>query len=561
MFSSKSPSVIPSPLSRSTKLRWITQHWKVLGILASSLALVFVSLVGFYSAQLLFAIRSGDTHAMQRTASRLLPLANLVAPTALGDAFVLSPVRLTPQVVLQGSELSQQIHSTLEQQQSTGQANFRPLLDAAQPLQQSLQGLQRYLQQHPRLASQLERRYPKAREHLTTATTALQSATGILQTNGRWLIVLQNTDELRATGGFMGSYIVLTLENGKLLEWVVEDIYDADGQFTGFIAAPPGAKEYLSSDRGLRLPDANWNPDFPSSAQQILQFFALGERPDIKGVAAINLTLAEQILAVLGPLSLPDYDTLITSDTIATALRSERQEFFAGSISKKHLLKQLFVQLQVQLSELPPDIYAILAQQLWDAVQTKDLQLYAIDPILHKQFEQLDATGAIEVAPHTTPLMLVESNVGINKANRKVDRTIVISHQQKEIQVAVTFANHNLPVASSDLGLLASSDNQTSIGATHNGYISYLRLLTAPGWQLTSVQVDGQPTPIESERMTATYAGAELVEYGTLVRIPEQTEQTIVFVLNTTQPELAEYPIDFIRQAGIPEDQIEVRIE
>src|SRR5579859_7780532 len=92
----------------------------------------------------------------------------------------------------------------------------------------------------------------------------------ILLTNThRYVILFQNSEELRATGGFMGSYALVELQNGRLTKLDIQDIYQPDGQFYGFVEAPPGVKDYLSSGKGLRLPDANWSPDFPTSAAAI----------------------------------------------------------------------------------------------------------------------------------------------------------------------------------------------------------------------------------------------------------------------------------------------------
>lgn len=129
------------------------------------------------------------------------------------------------------------------------------------------------------------------------------SALELLMTgNHRLVVLLQNSDELRATGGFMGSYAVIELNEGVIHQLHVQDIYVPDGQFTGFVTAPPGAAEYLSSGKGLRLPDSNWYPDFPTSAQSVMQFFALGKETQIKTIVAINVEVVEELLNITGPI-------------------------------------------------------------------------------------------------------------------------------------------------------------------------------------------------------------------------------------------------------------------
>jgi hypothetical protein len=58
----------------------------------------------------------------------------------------------------------------------------------------------------------------------------------------------------------------------------------------------PGLNEYLSAGKGLRLPDANWWPNFANSAEQILYFFENNKATNYQGVIAINLRVVEELL-------------------------------------------------------------------------------------------------------------------------------------------------------------------------------------------------------------------------------------------------------------------------
>ncbi|MFZ1721260.1 MAG: DUF4012 domain-containing protein, partial [Microgenomates group bacterium] len=171
---------------------------------------------------------------------------------------------------------------------------------------------------------------------LLTDTSALltQSATAIdllSQENQRWIVLFQNNQEIRATGGFMGSYAIISLQDGVVSEIIIEDIYDADGQFTGFLSAPPGLEKYLSGGRGVRLPNANWSVDFPTASQEILQLFALSGRADVDGIIAISLPLIEDLVNIVGPLNTPDFTDPVTGETLSEILRSDREDFFPGS--------------------------------------------------------------------------------------------------------------------------------------------------------------------------------------------------------------------------------------
>lgn len=48
----------------------------------------------------------------------------------------------------------------------------------------------------------------------------------------RYLVLLQNNNEIRPTGGFPGSYAALTIDKGKITDFKVDDVYNPDGLLT-----------------------------------------------------------------------------------------------------------------------------------------------------------------------------------------------------------------------------------------------------------------------------------------------------------------------------------------
>src|SRR5688572_2330750 len=96
-----------------------------------------------------------------------------------------------------------------------------------------------------------------------------------------YVILLQNDNELRANGGFAGSYAVMNMKNGDF-NIRFEDIYTPDGQLIGHVD-PPEPIQRAFKQGGLRLRDADWEPDFPTTAKKFSWFFEKGNevKPDI----------------------------------------------------------------------------------------------------------------------------------------------------------------------------------------------------------------------------------------------------------------------------------------
>ena len=112
--------------------------------------------------------------------------------------------------------------------------------------------------------------------------------------NKDYVVLLQNNTELRATGGFMGSYARLRFRNGTLQSTKFEDIYEPDGQLYGYVK-PPAPLDKAFENGSWKLRDSNWDPDFRVSAPQIAWFFSQGGEV-VDGLVALNLTTVLKVL-------------------------------------------------------------------------------------------------------------------------------------------------------------------------------------------------------------------------------------------------------------------------
>src|SRR3989344_7519944 len=76
----------------------------------------------------------------------------------------------------------------------------------------------------------------------------------------KYLFLFQNNHELRATGGFIGSYALLDINDGVVRRFFVDGIFNPDGQLKEKIV-PPKPIQKISASWSLH--DSNWFPDFP----------------------------------------------------------------------------------------------------------------------------------------------------------------------------------------------------------------------------------------------------------------------------------------------------------
>ncbi|MDD4272047.1 MAG: DUF4012 domain-containing protein, partial [Patescibacteria group bacterium] len=126
----------------------------------------------------------------------------------------------------------------------------------------------------------------------------------------KYLVMLENSDELRPTGGFLGTYGILKIKDGDILSFDMHDIYHLDMpvQDKINIAPPEPIRKYLNDKWYMR--DSNWSPDWPTAAKTISQFYQTESNlnpevekiPKFSGVIAITPKLITDFLKITGPI-------------------------------------------------------------------------------------------------------------------------------------------------------------------------------------------------------------------------------------------------------------------
>ena len=276
----------------------------------------------------------------------------------------------------------------------------------------------------------------------------------IIGTDGKrreFMVLLQNENELRATGGFIGSYGILSFEGGKLLNFEIKDVYEADGQLKGHVEPPGPIKDYLG-EAGWYMRDANWQADFPTSSKDIQWFLDKETGRKIDGVIGINLAVAKAMLGVVGEVYVPDFKEKVNKDNLY-----EQAEFysetnsFAGSDQKASFLGGVGKQLFESIKRLKGEGKMELATAIINSLNKNEMIMDFNDPSAAKVVVDLGWDGSIYQGKCTVRacfadyLYIVESNLGVNKVNyflyRNVDETIDISNQAVGRVVRINYEN------------------------------------------------------------------------------------------------------------------------
>ncbi len=266
-------------------------------------------------------------------------------------------------------------------------------------------------------------------EMIATIAKNLPKAIGF--DNPRYYMLLnQNPNEARATGGFIGSYVIVELYKGKIESIFSDTSQRIDGQNPYSDIALPEPLKSVTAYYGIR--DANWEPDFPTSVRTIQKLYEQAGGGTVDGVIALNPGIVADILAVMGPLYMEDYDMTLTSDNFADRVQKHIEIDARGEYNAKQLLMDVIPIVMTQLLEADARQMEIIGQKIMRRLINKDILLQFSNTGLESVVNTLGWGGTIsEISSNTDYLYIIESNLGGNKSSsslvREINHTVLIN--------------------------------------------------------------------------------------------------------------------------------------
>ena len=339
-----------------------------------------------------------------------------------------------------------------------------------------------------------------------------------------YMVLLQNESELRPTGGFIGSYAILSFEGGKFLGFDVQDIYEADGQLKGHVEPPAEIKKYLG-EAGWFMRDANWQASFPLSARDIQWFLEKETGRKVDGVIGLNLAAVKSVLGVTGEIFVPDFKEKINEDNLyEQAEYYSETKFFPGSVQKASFLGAVSKQLMEEIRLAKGMEGQRLLTSVMDLLERNEIQIVLNNTQAAEELAQAGWDGAMYEGKCNPPatsqageqaciadyLYIVEANLGVNKVNYFLYRNI-----ERQVEIGEKIVKNTLKIA---------YENTAKINARPGGdYKNYMRIYVPREANVLEVNWDengsGQKKIISGEDLKISYVGNKK-EIGFLIVVP-----------------------------------------
>ncbi|MDA0208341.1 MAG: DUF4012 domain-containing protein [bacterium] len=348
-------------------------------------------------------------------------------------------------------------------------------------------------------------------EHQNTATRIAESLPGLGETlresvafsdfltdvlgheeKMRYLLLFQNPLEPRPTGGFAGSFAELDMYQGAITSIHVPGggTYDLQGQNQLFEAPP---KPLTLINPRLEFQDANWSPDFRTSAETFLTIHEASGGPTMDGVISINATVIPKLLAITGPIEMPEYQLTIDAenflfetqrmaefryrefDTAPEARENEAPKQFLADMTPKLLEKLRNLDMQGLTSVL------ILLEQ---SLMERDVLLYFSDNERQRTAHALGFDGAIKQTAGDYLRIVHTTLGGGGKTGLVIDQNVDI---RTEIASNGVITNH-LTVTKTHRGMASNS-------LEDKNEVDYIRFYVPEGSTLVSANGFEIPPP------------------------------------------------------------------
>ncbi len=388
---------------------------------------------------------------------------------------------------------------------------------------------------------------PLGQEMKTDLETVISIADSVLRTDGKektFLILFQNNLELRPGGGFIGSFGILKVRDGKLIDFSVHDTGNFDGRIPDTVKPPYPMRETLRID-AWKLRDSNYSPDFSENAKRAEEFYRMGQgKEQFDGIIAVTANVLISLLEVIGPVKIEGFPGTYSADNAILDLEYQvEQGYLKQNIAfgeRKSVMGILGLEVLHRVKALPLAKKYELFQTILDDLYRKDIQIILKDEILQEQVAASHWDGALDSMWKNDYLFLVDANLNSFKSDYFVKRsysyTVDLSQEVPKATLAVTYRH---TARARDWFV--------------KDYQTFLRVYAPKGSYLHRV-TNAAKDPVYGEFLGKKY-------FGVLVQVPIATEKTVTFAYDLPEDlEREWYDLKIQKQPGLNDVPVTVTV-
>jgi len=367
----------------------------------------------------------------------------------------------------------------------------------------------------------------------------------------RYLIIVQDPNELRPTGGFITTYGVLTLDQGKIIDFQIDSSLSLNRSIEGKIE-PPAVVKQLLGQQSWNFHDSNLDADFKISGKQMAWFYQRFKSVNIEGVIGINTNLLRFILEQTGKVLLSDNQE-VTPDNLSSL--SSNLTASKGLDIITALTQTLGNKLV--MGGIP---FSHFSRALLKAVSLHETTVWFSSP----QQQSLAQTGQISgevVVQSCHPQLSVHNcradTVYLNESNMSVNKLNYYLKRNQDIIAEIT------PTGEVNYTINYDYSYPVPAPTTQEGsYKVYYQLYIPTEGKNTTIILDSQELDPKT-LVKSSQVGLTKIEFSALLSINQPHHLEIRFTspnMLDLKKQLVPYTLAILKQPGTLNDTITVKV-
>ncbi len=365
---------------------------------------------------------------------------------------------------------------------------------------------------------------------------------GLMQVTGfpgsqNYLLIFQNDAERRPTGGFITSYATLKFRFGiPVTEF--GDVYDEKLIQKGSQPPDPTIAELIGGPffPGHGFRDGNSDPDFPTSAEELIRLYRLGyPEAEFDGVIAIDFTAFEDLANSLTP-------EISGEAGLFAAIENQVQDIDLHNPEEINSRKNFLADVAKNLIKKSFFSPKKASESIIKSLNSKHILFYFRDETLAFRAHEKNWSGELPV-PSADLLAVNEGNYGGMKSSRYLVRDVFY-----DVKFTENSRGELEPTASLNIKIMHRGDAAEPISGYYKGF---WRIFTPLGAQKIYGRVD------------RNFDDGFRKVFGRTIKMNpgEQREISLKYKLPETVLEDGIYKLKLVKQAGSANDFVRVSVK
>jgi len=364
---------------------------------------------------------------------------------------------------------------------------------------------------------------------------------GTIFGNRTYLILFENNNELRPTGGFISAYGVLEITHGFPTGLSFYDVYGEidDHEYIDPPYYPMQELLWSETYGGYTFRDANYFINFPDSATELIKFYQItNPEAQIDGIVSVDFSTLEDLVGLYEPVAAGEFS--LTQNNLFETLEAEVSDIDRHSeealSGRKDVMKDLIKNLIEKIIASPLSIRK-LSDTIIENLNEKHIIMWFEDEFMENKVATLGWANTMPAMGISSDLLAVnEANLGGMKDDRYISRNIKyeVDIQETEILCTLTididhFGGDNIPLS--------------------GNYKGYFRAFVPAGATLVSGTDE-----------THTEAYDDYQAFGDIVRLDTGGNETLTYTysLPIDMVKDGSYTLNLVKQPGTEADHYEI---